>query len=228
MSNNGQSTIDFKTSFLIGLTLVLSCCFVALEWRSTDDIETFADETFEEMAQEIELPPVPMTPDLVALDVEQQKQVSDQLKLVEQAEEQKRIELKPTPVSGDDEEALPTTPVNAIVPVMPTLDEQPVSFRVVQQLPEFPGGPVQFMKWLTKNLKYPTSAQQKKQQGKVVAQFIVNKDGTVSDIKIVKSLNATCDREAMRVLSMMPKWKPGVQDDKPCRTMFSIPIVFKL
>jgi len=228
MSKNDQLAIDFKTSFLLGLVLVLSCCFVALEWHSTDEVAPFADEdSFEEMAQEMELPPVPMTPDLVALDVEQQEQLSDQLKLVEQ-QEQKRIELKPTPVSGEEEEKLPTTPVDAIVPMMPTLDEQPVSFRVVQQLPEFPGGPVQFMKWLTKNLKYPTSAQQRKQQGKLVAQFIVNKDGSVSDIKILKSLNATCDREALRVLRMMPKWKPGVQDDKPCRTMFNIPIVFKL
>ena len=84
------------------------------------------------------------------------------------------------------------------------------------------------MKWLTKNLRYPPAAQQHKVQGKVVAQFIVNKDGTVSDIEILKPVDPSLDREALRVLRMMPKWKAGMQDAKPCRTQVCIPIVFKL
>ena len=84
------------------------------------------------------------------------------------------------------------------------------------------------MKWLTKNLHYPSSAQQRKVQGKVVAQFIVNTDGSISDIEIMKSVDASLDREAVRVLRLMPNWKPGQQDAKPCRTQVCIPIVFKL
>jgi protein TonB len=98
----------------------------------------------------------------------------------------------------------------------------------VEQLPEFPGGMVEFMKWLTKNLKYPPSAQNRKVQGRVVVSFIVNKDGTIADAKVVKPVDPTLDREAMRVVRMMPNWKPGLQMGKPCRTMFAIPIVFKL
>jgi protein TonB len=84
------------------------------------------------------------------------------------------------------------------------------------------------MKWLTRNLKYPSSAQQRKIQGKVVAQFIVNKDGSISDITLVQKVSPELDREALRVLRMMPKWQPGIYHDEPCRTKVCIPIVFKL
>ena len=106
--------------------------------------------------------------------------------------------------------------------------DEPVDFRVVEDLPQFPGGAVEFMKWLTKYLHYPPSAQQRKVQGKVVAQFIVERDGSISDLQVIKKLDPSCDREALRVLRMMPKWKAGLMDAKPCRTQVCIPIVFKL
>ena len=84
------------------------------------------------------------------------------------------------------------------------------------------------MKWLTKNLRYPPYARQQKLQGRVVTQFIVNVDGSLSDLKVVQPVDPSLDREALRVLRMMPAWKPGQQDNKPCRTMVCIPIVFKL
>ena len=108
-----------------------------------------------------------------------------------------------------------------------TLEEK-ARLLVVEDLPQFPGGAVEFMKWLTKHLHYPSSAQQRKIQGKVVAQFIVEKDGTISDLQVIKKLDPNCDREALRVLRMMPKWKAGLMDAKPCRTQVCIPIVFKL
>jgi protein TonB len=84
------------------------------------------------------------------------------------------------------------------------------------------------MKWLTKNLKYPASAQQRKVKGKVVAQFIVNKDGSVSDLEVIEHLDNACDQEVLRVLRMMPRWQAGVMDAKPCRTKVCIPVVFNL
>ncbi len=100
------------------------------------------------------------------------------------------------------------------------------TFRVIEQLPEFPGGASAFMTWLTHRLEYPKSI--KKGDGvKVVAQFIVNKNGTISDLKIVKSLNDDCDAEVLRVLNMMPKWKPGIEKGKPTRTEYVVPVVFE-
>ena len=97
-----------------------------------------------------------------------------------------------------------------------------------EDLPKYPGGAVEFMKWLTRNLQYPASARSRKIQGKVVAVFYVEKDGHVTGISITKSLSPECDREALRVLRKMPNWEPGIQNDQPCRTKVSIPIVFKL
>lgn len=107
-------------------------------------------------------------------------------------------------------------------------EDNPLKFRLVEDLPQYPGGAVEFMKWLTKNLRYPKMAQVKKTEGKVIAHFYVEKDGRITGLKIVQSLSQECDREALRVLRMMPNWQPGVQNGQPCRTKVCIPIVFKL
>ena len=116
----------------------------------------------------------------------------------------------------------------ALSPVAVDEDDNPLNFQVIERLPEFPGGMVEFMKWLTKNLSYPVIAQQQKIQGKVLVSFIINKDGTISSPKVVKSVSPELDREALRVIRIMPKWKPGEDHGKPCRTYFCIPVVFKL
>ena len=84
------------------------------------------------------------------------------------------------------------------------------------------------MTWLTKNLKYPASAKQQKIQGTVVVSFIVNKDGSVASTKVSISVDPLLDNEALRVMKMMPKWKPGMDKNKVCRTMIAVPIVFQL
>lgn len=108
------------------------------------------------------------------------------------------------------------------------MDDRPLDFRVVESLPQFPGGAVEFMKWLTRNLRYPLAAERQKIEGRVVVQFIVERDGAISGLKVARAAHPYLDREAMRVLRTMPKWQPGMQNDRPCRTMVSIPVVFKL
>lgn len=113
-------------------------------------------------------------------------------------------------------------------------EEDPINLNdkedeeLVNNLPMFPGGMVEFMKWLTANLKYPQSAMRRKIQGMVMASFIVNADGTISNLKIVKKVNPELDREALRVLQSMPKWEPGKEKGKNCRAMVAIPVVFAL
>ena len=133
---------------------------------------------------------------------------------------------------GDDDETLLNELQNeeddkalAALDVYPT---NPLNFHVVEDLPQYPGGAVEFMKWLTRTLRYPSQAMANKTQGKVVAVFYVEKDGRITGISITKSLSPECDREALRVLNKMPNWEPGIQNDQPCRTKVSIPIVFKL
>ena len=84
------------------------------------------------------------------------------------------------------------------------------------------------MQWLTKNLKYPPAAQKNKIQGTVVVSFIVNKDGSVANVRVSTSVDPLLDNEALRVMKMMPKWKPGIDKNKVCRTMIAVPVVFAL
>jgi tonB family C-terminal domain len=103
-----------------------------------------------------------------------------------------------------------------------------VSKRILSETPTPPGGWSFFMTWLTKNIKYPDAAKQAKQQGTVSVTFIVNADGTVSDIKIKEAKNTDFEQEVLKVVRTMGKWKPGKQNNKPCKSLLEIPIVFSL
>ena len=119
--------------------------------------------------------------------------------------------------------------------VMITMEEEIVDlfgeevFIVVESMPEFPGGQQAMMKFLGENIQYPANAVEKGIQGRVICKFVVEKDGNVSDIQVVRtSGDASLDSEAVRVISTMPKWKPGVQRGKPVRVIYTIPINFRL
>lgn len=107
-------------------------------------------------------------------------------------------------------------------------DDDPETLRIVQELPEYPGGMVEFMKWLTLNLRYPPAALRTKIEGTVMISFIVNTDGSISNIKVEKHAHALLENEALRIASMMPKWKPGKDHGKVCRSQVAIPIVFEI
>ena len=101
-------------------------------------------------------------------------------------------------------------------------------FQVVENMPEFPGGNTELMKFLAKNIKYPAEAQQKGEQGRVMVQFVVGKDGKLSDIEIMRSISPTLDAEAIRVIKAMPTWKPGTQRGQAVAVKYTIPISFRL
>ncbi|HEX5001857.1 MAG TPA: TonB family protein [Bacteroidia bacterium] len=97
-----------------------------------------------------------------------------------------------------------------------------------EKMPEFPGGLDELVRYLSKEIKYPNKARKNSVQGLVMVRFIVNKDGSVSDIKIVKSVDERLDSEAVRVVQNMPHWDPGTQDGESVRVVFNLPIRFKL
>ena len=101
-------------------------------------------------------------------------------------------------------------------------------YNNIEVMPEFPGGMDAMMKYLSENIKYPEQAKEKNTQGRVLVTFIVEKNGSISDVKVVKGIGNGCDEEAVRVISAMPKWKPGMQNGKKVRVSFAIPISFKL
>ena len=214
--------------FLLGLILVLALLFVALEWNSGDSGWAFFDDD-DDLEAELELEPLKREDDQIPMMLPQEKvpeqPKSEELRLVEED-----VEIAPEIVSPETAETpeVPENPEASEQPEVVDMYDAPVDIRVVEDLPQFPGGAAEFMKWLTKNLRYPSSAQQQKVKGRVVAEFIVNKDGSVSDLQVVEHLNMACDNEVLRVLRMMPNWQPGLMNAKPCRTKVCIPVVFNL
>jgi protein TonB len=215
--------------FLLGLLLALATFYVALEYNITPDDPLDDPDLLEQLTLDPELSSLLRPENELALAPKAEPKPTTKLVVADEEvepEPQQGEQPMETDVNGDmeaqeeaEEELMPPPPD----------DEEAVSFRVVEDLPQFPGGPVEMMKWLTRNLKYPKHLEQHKIQGKVVAEFIVNKDGSITNVSIaVPSTNVIFDREVARVLRMMPRWTAGMQDGKPCRTKVCIPVVFRL
>lgn len=124
---------------------------------------------------------------------------------------------------------------NAQTDTVPTQVEEEATeencfiFVDVEPMPEFPGGQAALFKFLSENTKYPQEAVKKGIQGRVICQFVVEKDGSISNVEVVRSGgHRLLDQEAVRVISIMPKWKPGTQRGKPIRVKYTVPVNFRL
>ena len=220
-----QADLENKktTNLLIGAILVLSVLFIGFEWSERDKKVT-TDTGIQEVVFEEEIIPIteqeqpkqaPPPPE--APKVEEVLEIMDNDSQVEEStiqasdDTQAAVEVKYTPVEVEEEE----------------VEEQQI-FQVVEEMPEFPGGMGECMKFLAKNIKYPTVAQENGVQGRVIVQFVVNSDGSIVDPQVVKPVNPYLDKEALRVVSAMPKWKPGEQRGKKVRVRFTLPVTFRL
>ena len=124
-------------------------------------------------------------------------------------------------MKAEVEKSLETPPVTSLAP-------QDSVFQVVEEMPEFPGGMQAMMQFIASNVKYPSIAQKNGVQGRVITQFTISKDGSITDAKVLRSVDPYLDKEALRVISAMPKWKPGKQGGKAVATRFTVPVVFRL
>ena len=107
-------------------------------------------------------------------------------------------------------------------------DNAETTFKVVETMPKFPGGTKGLMQYLARSIKYPVTAQEKKQQGRVIIQMVIGKDGSISNVKVLRSVSPALNTEAMRVVSNMPKWEPGLQRGQAVAVEYTLPIVFRL
>ncbi len=224
--------------FLLALVVVMATFYVAINYTSTSQTD-YDEQPIDDLVQDINLMPAINRDDRIAVMptaapakptptkinvVDEVKQEAEKLNTLNQLRTNDgTADDGAEGTKGNNEEASQAQP-----PVAVDANDNPLNLRVVEQLPEFPGGMVAMMKWITKTLRYPPQAQQKKIQGKVVVTFIINKDGMISNIKIAQSADPLLNNEALRVVRLMPTWKPGLENNKPCRTMFAIPIEFKL
>lgn len=109
-----------------------------------------------------------------------------------------------------------------------TLENGEQVFRVVEVMPKFPGGDAELLKFIAKNVKYPQESQNKGEQGRVICSFVVTKDGTLTNYKVIRGISPALDQEAVRVLQMMPRWTPGTQRGEPVAVKYTVPITFRL
>ena len=211
------------TNLLIGAILTLSVLFIGFEWSERDK-QVATDTGLTEIVFEEEIIPIteqeqpkqaPPPPE--APKVEEVLEIMDNDSEVEEStiqasdDTQAAVEVKYTPVEVEEEE----------------VEEQQI-FQVVEEMPEFPGGMGECMKFLAKNIKYPTIAQENGVQGRVIVQFVVNRDGSIVDPVVMRGVDPHLDKEALRVIGMMPKWKPGKQRGKEVRVKYTVPVMFRL
>jgi protein TonB len=230
-SDKANLDLHRSTGFLLGLVFALALLFAAFEYTSRPSDLQEDDSMLDDMSDDLEMTAAMNTKDMVsAAPAPASKALTQNVKEVDKTQNADKVApITSKLVIGDGRGLAKQANVTEAIPETSALPQDTAAvLRTVEQLPEFPGGIVEFMKWLTRNLRYPPIAQQQKIQGKVVVSFIINKDGSIASPRIVTSADPILDREAMRVVKMMPRWKPGMEDGKPCRTMFAIPVNFQL
>ena len=209
--------------FEIGLVVALGILLCAFNWKANTKVEegfvTVAEEPVEEeiipITQQMMKPPPPPPPapkltDLIEI-VDQELDIDEELEIedVEANVENRTDYSYDYDGTGYDEG---------------DYGEEDI-FQVVEDMPTFPGD---INKWLGKNVKYPVIAQENNIQGRVTVQFVIERDGSITDVKVVRGVDASLDKEAVRVVQSMPKWKPGKQRGKPVRVAYTLPINFQL
>lgn len=204
---------------MIGFVVVFGLLYIAFEW-SKQDVKVFVEDTSSIVLDEEEIvdvtvqpqtappPPAPAPPVVVP-----------EIKIVDNEVKTQTTEL----FKESDVVALPPPPA----PVVEEEDEN-VIFVAVEKNPEYPGGIQALYDFLGKKIVYPSGAKEAGIQGRVICQFVVNKDGSIVDIVVVKGVDRDLDEEAIRVIKLMPKWSPGQQSGKTVRVKYTLPIVFKI
>jgi protein TonB len=212
-----------STSLLIGYVLALALMFVAFEWSERDKVINtdlgMSDFVFEEeiipiteQEEQKAPPPPPEAPKAEEIiEIAENDAEVEETTIQASDETDKAVEVKYVPVEVEEEE----------------VEEQQI-FQVVEEMPEFPGGMAECMKWLSKNMKYPTISQENGVQGRVIVQFVVNRDGSIVDAVVARGVDPYLDKEALRVVGLMPKWKPGKQRGKEVRVKYTLPVMFRL
>ena len=208
----------------IGLIISLAITYVAFEWTSTETnvstLEAEAEVVLEDeiipITQEAP-PPPPAAPKIPVL--------SDQIDIVDD-----EIEVDDDMFMNlEDDSSLGVEIMDYVEVEEEVVEEEAIPFQLVEEKPSFQGGDAnQFSKWVNSRLQYPEIAKENGVQGRVTLQFTVEKDGTVTKVRVLRGVDPSLDKEAVRVVSMSPKWKPGKQRDRAVPVTYNFPFIFQL
>lgn len=204
----------------IGLIITLAVVFLAFEYKNYDkrtldlmerSVEDIPEEIIPITEQKVKPPPPPPPKQVTVLQVvEDDVEVEEEIEIDAEVTQETVIEVYVPPVR--EEEVI----------------EEAEIFTVVESMPEFPGGPAKMMEYIAQNIKYPAMARESGIQGRVFVNFVVEPNGSVSNVKILRGIGGGCDEEAIRVVEAMPKWTPGRQRGKAVRVSFNLPVRFTL
>lgn len=223
------------TSILIGLCVTFAILFAAFEMTQSNEMEIDNDTIIDGM--------VPVEEDMMPITVQEQPQMvapvvnnNAQPELLQIIDDDIKIEDIKIETSEENNQVIVSTNVTGVSHFVasaapgPVVDyvEDEVIHDVVEKMAEFPGGEAACYKWLSEHIKYPVSCQEAAIQGRVFVSFVVNKDGSIVDIRIMRSPDDRLSKEAERVIKLMPKWKPARQGNKTVRSRFNLPVLFKL
>ncbi len=204
------------------------------------EMTTFDAEEFEEEIQEEEIFELPEPEEIIAPEeVANSQQVTDLL-IVQDEEIEEDKQVKNQEDIRENEAQLGTVDItegvndlNKIevkeqVIAEPVVDDEPLSIALVEQKPSFPGGEAAMYTWLGNNIVYPPAASEEGAQGRVVVEYVVGKDGSITNVRVVRPRHPALDREAVRVVSAMPTWVPGRNNGQPVKVTYTLPVTFKL
>lgn len=204
------------------------------------EMTTFDAEEFEEEIKEEEIFELPEPEEIIAPEeVANSQQVTDLL-IVQDEEIEEDKQVKNQEDIRENEAQLGTVDItegvndlNKIevkeqVIAEPVVDDEPLSIALVEQKPSFPGGEAAMYTWLGNNIVYPPAASEEGAQGRVVVEFVVGKDGSITNVRVVRPRHPALDREAVRVVSAMPTWVPGRNNGQPVKVTYTLPVTFKL
>ena len=208
----------------IGLVVSLAITLFAFEWTSTETETALLEDTTEILIEEeiistqMETPPPP--PEAPKIPV-----LSDQIDIVDD-----EIEIEDDMfMNREDDASLGVELMDYVDVEEEVLEEEAIPFQLLEEKPSFQGGDAnQFSKWVNSRLVYPEIAKENGVQGRVTLQFTVEKDGTVTKVKVLRGVDPSLDKEAVRVVSMSPKWKPGKQRDRAVPVTYTFPVIFQL
>ena len=208
----------------IGLIVALAVVYIAFNWTSKD-VQVSTLEAENQVVQEEEIipitqetpPPPPEAPKIPVL--------SDQIDIVDD-----EIEVDNDFLSLEDSDDMGVEIMAYVENVQEeVVEEEAIPFQLVEEKPSFMGGDAnQFSAWVNKRLVYPEIAKENGVQGRVTLQFTVEKDGSVTKVKVLRGVDPSLDKEAVRVVSMSPKWKPGKQRDRAVPVTYTFPVYFQL
>ena len=207
----------------IGLVISLLVTFLAFEWKQEEISVSNLEDTTEIEAEEEIIPITQDTPPPPPAEVKIPI-LSDQIDIVDD-----NIELENTVMNLEDDANLGFEIQDYVEVVEEKVEEEAIPFQLVEEKPSFNGGDANtFTKWVMERIVYPEIARENGVQGRVTLQFTVEKDGRVTKVKVLRGVDPQLDKEAVRVVSMSPKWKPGKQRDRAVAVTYTFPVQFAL